>query len=524
MKILAAMHSDTSSRLCGKCQKIDITVEKFVISPNQQAVPPQLSGTRSLGTLPGVLKRSYRCPLCKLIIEALAEQPNTDMGRVFASLYGSENLDDVIDRTGFAWRAECHVSWLRDGRLRVKGEDSNTKDVLRTRRIRVTWSEGGYEEYHLVLVHPNTTFGPGPQFLGRLVTSVGEEKTKQYEIQEWLDTCTLRHGERLCQAEHDARFEDLREESYFGVIDIEEMRLAPLPKGEKYAALSYTWGESQNSGYRFKTTIDNVQDLVQKDGIKSIHDKLSLTIQDTISLVRDLGMRYLWIDSLCILQGDEDIWALNASQMDTVYGNAHLTVCAADGDGADAGLVALHEIHKSRSHWTQHSQRIGPGMELIVSYPSETYVARSKWNKRAWTFQERVLSKRCLIFAEGRVYFQCRSTTMTEDIHSGQAQTGWSVELLHGPLQELNKIETEPVGVYKYSVDLYTSRGLSQENDILAAFSGLGRAICSILGGESIHGLPNSHFDWALLWEPDEKYENVAVSYTHLTLPTKRIV
>jgi hypothetical protein len=73
-------------------------------------------------------------------------------------------------------------------------------------------------------------------------------------------------------------------------------------------------------------------------------------------------------------------------------------------------------------------------LQLMISRPSEVYIKSSKWNTRAWTFQERILSRRCLIFVKGRVYFQCCAIGMSEDIYADQEGAGWSLELVDVPL------------------------------------------------------------------------------------------
>ena len=66
-------------------------------------------------------------------------------------------------------------------------------------------------------------------------------------------------------------------------------------------------------------------------------DDLPLTIQDAIRLVKDLalGIRYIWIDSLCISQDSLMSWRFNAENMHLIFGNAYFTICAADGDSGD---------------------------------------------------------------------------------------------------------------------------------------------------------------------------------------------
>ena len=94
------------------------------------------------------------------------------------------------------------------------------------------------------------------------------------------------------------------------------MRLTSLPKGEKYIALSYVWGD----GDRYKTELSNVENHKQHGGLEKVSLQFPRVISDSIKLVRSLGERYLWIDSLCIVQDSTSSWSLNASDMDLVYG------------------------------------------------------------------------------------------------------------------------------------------------------------------------------------------------------------
>ena len=138
----------------------------------------------------------------------------------------------------------------------------------------------------------------------------------------------------------------------------------------------------------------------------------------------------------------------------------------------------------------------------MVAHVSETYIRNSKWNTRAWTFQERLLSRRCLLFTKGRVYFQCRWSAASEDIITEQRDAGWSIELVHSPLQILRTLNDRAVQVYIKTMEMYTSRQLTRPEDILPAFNGISNLVGRVLGANFVYGLPNTHFDWALLWEP----------------------
>lgn len=313
-------------------------------------------------------------------------------------------------------------------------------------------------------------------------------------IKRWVELCQDYHQD--CGPIHgNSAFHDFATKGFFGVIDVDSECLTSLPEKAEYIALSYAWGGAE----KFTTSIENVRDLRSEGGLSKVMYRLPRAIQDAIKLTKNLEKRYLWVDALCIVQDSDDSWNLNAQIMDRVYGNAFLTICAADDPDASAGLVGLNP---SKRRFSQYIEEYKAGVNLMVSHLSETYIRRSNWNTRAWTFQERLLSRRCLLFTRGRVYFQCRATAMSEDIIAEHGGAGWSVELVHAPLQMLADLHTRALRIYTRCVEMYTQRFLSRSGDILAAFSGITNMLGPHLDAEFIFGLPNSHFDWALLWEP----------------------
>ena len=139
----------------------------------------------------------------------------------------------------------------------------------------------------------------------------------------------------------------------------------------------------------------------------------------------------------------------------------------------------------------------------MVSHLTETYIQKSSWSLRAWTLQERLLSRRCLIFAGSRVFFQCRSSVMREDIVSERREAGWTIE--NTALPDIwESLESRAHEAYARTVESYTVRHLSFSGDRLSAFAGIGSLIGEAMGARLLHGLPNSCFDWALLWQPLE--------------------
>ncbi|KAH6692361.1 heterokaryon incompatibility protein-domain-containing protein [Plectosphaerella plurivora] len=343
----------------------------------------------------------------------------------------------------------------------------------------------------------------------------------------------MKHG-LSCQKPHgtSTEFMQLIKGTYFGVIDVIDMRLMELPviRGtpSRYVALSYVWGENEGLDKpHYKTTRANVMKHIQSQGLKKAWNLLPKTIRDVILLVNRLGERYLWIDSLCIVQDSASSWELNAKSMHLVYGNAYFTVCAADGD-AETGLLAADVstwmdsttttidgtssfTPSTKARTSSLSAEVAPGVRIIASRPAEAVIQGSRWSQRGWTFQERMLSRRCLIFIEGQVYFQCRSSLISQHIfpdHGGSSNDkNWSLEWTNSPLRTLEGLKRKAFWFYMKCVSLYTGRHLTKPQDVLAAFSGISWLLKQQMQAALFYGLPMSHFDLALLWTPIEPLE-----------------
>lgn len=105
----------------------------------------------------------------------------------------------------------------------------------------------------------------------------------------------------------------------------------------RYVALSYVWGGTPT----VRLVGANKSTLLQVGGLLNAWDSLPRTIRDAIVLVRKLGAGYLWIDSLCLVQDDEEDIKRGVDAMDKIYTKAWLTIIAAHGHNADAGLPGM---------------------------------------------------------------------------------------------------------------------------------------------------------------------------------------
>ena len=266
------------------------------------------------------------------------------------------------------------------------------------------------------------------------------------------------------------------------VINCRTKRIVPLVPGDKYLALSYVWGAaSPQTGRK------------QNQDVSSLSEPVGQTIRDALQATIELGFDFLWVDKYCIDQSEEHSMVQQIGKMDQIFEGATATIVAAAGDNACAGLPGVSNIARSE----QPSASSGE-MQLIFTLPHVSHLlSHSRWAERAWTYQEGLLSRRCLFFTSAQVYFVCRSASWCESIdHFMSTKVPIAREDRPFPLlgSELfseeafssSRVVNRARPQFARNLGEYTSRSLTYQIDALNAFRGmLGRANFS-----SFHGIP----------------------------------
>lgn len=111
-----------------------------------------------------------------------------------------------------------------------------------------------------------------------------------------------------------------------------------------YACLSYVWGGAKI----LKTETESLSSLKQENSLEARRDQTPRTIRDTINLVDQLGIPYLWVDSLCIIQDDAESKHAQIRAMAGIYANAYVTIIAGNGWDADHGLRGIPGVTSAR--------------------------------------------------------------------------------------------------------------------------------------------------------------------------------
>lgn len=253
-----------------------------------------------------------------------------------------------------------------------------------------------------------------------------------------LSTCRQSHSE--CQPLHRSkrghsprlptRLLHVQSASSTGSIRLVESAKVPtsaaeafkshVPTNVDYAILSYCWGGPQSL-------------MLTRSILESLHDsipvtQLGQTIQDAITVCNELNIPYLWIDALCILQDSNEDRQHELSMMSTYYQDGVLTICAASAKSSTEGFLSSKEHNEYAVGPFQMTFEEGQKkafsagfstkeLQGMAGHPTFNEVQLFKLRderptepiaRRAWTFQEAILSTRLLIFASHQVYWCCR--------------------------------------------------------------------------------------------------------------------
>jgi hypothetical protein len=240
---------------------------------------------------------------------------------------------------------------------------------------------------------------PQQPLAGRFVQ---QNRADMDRLREWFQICDDTHPSSGKGLEHDM--------ASFRVIDTEELRVREVETPCRYACLSYVWGKGSQTQYTTATK----DGLEAPNGLQEV--ELPQTIKDAIKVTKEAGLRYLWVDALCILQDDPEDKARIISKMGPIYGGATLTIVASANADPHEGLPGMGSAARSVAQDTIRIQGITLAVALHDPRQPIRDIDESVWSSRAWTFQERALSARHVYFTRSQMVFKCaHSDVMLEE-------------------------------------------------------------------------------------------------------------
>lgn len=289
-----------------------------------------------------------------------------------------------------------------------------------------------------------------------------------------------------------------------------------ISKGARgdYLALSHCWGGPIATV--LETT--NIQDFCRQ----LPYDRLPRNFKDAFDVTRSMGVTYLWIDSLCIMQDSKDDWTIESTKMAAVYENALLTIAILCSPASSHGIFPPPNT-TARVSSPPNVPLSGPGgVQLTLQVYDEDkdenlykLFAEAPLARRGWTLQESILSQRILYFGKTQIYWECgQGFKAANEIQglSGFPTAGVGVGTLHEFLYpssatQSNQLTGESwrrlLWNYYNTARAYTRRNLTYASDKLPAFSGLAQRLHPLIGGDYAAGVWTADLKQGLLWAPD---------------------
>jgi hypothetical protein len=315
----------------------------------------------------------------------------------------------------------------------------------------------------------------------KLDTSTGSPFVTEL-VKEWIRQCDEEH--EICRE----RRLEYKNHLPTRVISVEHDKTNPkliCPPADSfgdYACLSHCWGTSQH----FKTENASLNDRMASITFSS----MPKTFQDAVTITRNLGIKYLWIDSLCIIQDSSEDWNRESAKMGQIYRNANITILAANADSDDGGCFVPHNSREkmlcrtpmfdelisvitgrveSPSYIQMQRHHMGhgsmPAKHLLFETVRTIGFQDTPLNQRGWVLQEEILSFRSLCYDPWEARWRCPGLRACECVPEGFPRKSFT--------DEESGMEASLFREWQEIVRQFSRRKLTFSKDKLPAISGI---------------------------------------------------
>lgn len=354
-------------------------------------------------------------------------------------------------------------------------------------------------------------------------------------VKEWIKTCSENHLECTIP---DPKYVPFRVLDVGYDLGFSRVKLVENPAQKaQYIALSHCWG-------KHVPTITTKENLGRRKSSIFISE-LPNTFQDAVALSRKLCVRYLWIDSLCIIQDSPSDWETESSKMHKVYSNATLVVAATRSPDSTQGLfhTRLPSERVVKDFYTIPSANGREAVSLNVRFHEDSachknfHIANTKLENfplltRTWCLQERILATRVLHFCDEELVWECHTSVKCEcmgldasrsnlsdsianwyfkqrwavimsnttglDVGSGTPEHSTGIQALKG--KERQKGKSDVYEAWHMIVNTASKLQITKESDKLPALSGIAQKMIEHRAGSYAAGLWEENMKRDLLW------------------------
>ncbi|KAF4944055.1 hypothetical protein FSARC_14775 [Fusarium sarcochroum] len=276
-----------------------------------------------------------------------------------------------------------------------------------------------------------------------------------------------------------------------------QLRVVSGQKGS-YTALSHCWGGRIEE----RTTKRNLR--THEEGLR--YYDLPLSFQHAVTVTRDLGLEYLWIDALCIIQDDKSDWEQESGNMAAIYKNAYLVLGADMSPNSQRGFL---DVEKGGYHGNGEPIAVVDNGKISVyarrEHPRNNSsigahpVSREPLSDRAWSLQEQLLASRMVHFTSKEMVWECQSKLLCQcmELDRRSSEPSYQLSLRHF----LDLPFPEKFKTWYKLVNEVMQRCIMNPQDTLPCLSGLARHFQEAGAGNYLAGLWYNDLPLGLLWE-----------------------
>ncbi|ESZ91413.1 hypothetical protein SBOR_8202 [Sclerotinia borealis F-4128] len=318
-------------------------------------------------------------------------------------------------------------------------------------------------------------------------------------LRAWLNECDTNHRD-LCASKHEHVLptrlicvENAKKPKIVVTADLPKNILSKI----RYVALSHKWGCMPDKAI---TTKKNFEQRKKKIPM----DEIPLSFRNAIAITSALNCTYLWIDSLCILQGSDGDFSEEADRMQTTFNCAYCVLAACSAQSAEDGFLHNQE---SRSKCV----KIGDISVSPVTNDFERDVLDSPLSRRGWVLQERALARRTIYFTKTQTYWECGHGIRCETLVKLKND---KIAFLGDPnfpdyTIRLPRTVGEQINLFLDLFQQYTRLEFSHPEDRPIAIDGLMERLTVAFKTRSLAGLFETFWGRCLLWRRADGTESL---------------
>jgi hypothetical protein len=265
-------------------------------------------------------------------------------------------------------------------------------------------------------------------------------------------------------------------------VDTPFLRLcltANINRDTKYTTLSHCWGTKVHASLRNEN---------YKQFLNCIPcTELSKTFLEAIQFTRQLGIRYIWIDSLCIAQDSKEDWIHEALLMGSTYSKSFLNLAATSSKDGDEGLFhSYNPLIVNPCHIQADWTGLPSGKYMCLddgAWPRR--IEDGPLNQRAWVLQERLLSPRTVHFAYDQIWWECSCHRASESFRDGVPEERFRVQM--AAVTAFQEIKMQNMTITSFNdfwlaiVRAYSECHLTKDEDKLTALAGVASSVQTFL-------------------------------------------